>query len=100
LIIAAGCAYPREVEEVLHDHPAGAQVAVIGVPHKRARRGGRAAVPLKPGVTATPAELRAFAREQMALYKDQRRVWLVPGLPSGPTGKILRREGQLPEDLR
>ena len=47
---------------------------------------------LKPGVTATSAELRAFAREQMAPYKYPRRVWLVPGLASGPTGKILRRE--------
>jgi long-chain acyl-CoA synthetase len=90
----------REVGEVLYAHPAGAEVAVIGVPHNGARRGGRAAVPLKPGMTTTPAEWRAFAREQMAPYKDPRRVWLVPGLPSGPTGKILRREGQLPEDLR
>ena len=55
---------------------------------------------LKPGVTATPAELRAFVREQMAPYKYPWRVWLVPGLPTGPTGKILRREGQPPEDLR
>ncbi len=55
---------------------------------------------LKPGVTAMPAELGAFAREQMAPYKYPRRVWLVPGLPSGPTGRILRREGQPSEDLR
>jgi acyl-coenzyme A synthetase/AMP-(fatty) acid ligase len=54
----------------------------------------------KQGVTATPAELRAFVREQMAPYKYPRRVWLVPGLPGGPTGKFLRREGQPPEDLR
>ena len=55
---------------------------------------------LKPGVTGTPAELRALAREQMAPYKYPWRVWLVPGLPTGPTGRILRREGQPPEDLR
>jgi len=54
---------------------------------------------LKPGVTATSAELRAFAREQMAPYKYPRPVWLVPGLPS-PASKVLRREGQPPEDLR
>lgn len=55
---------------------------------------------LKPGVTVTSAGLRAFAREQMAPYKYLRPVWLVPGLPSGPASKILRREGQPPEDLR
>ena len=55
---------------------------------------------LKPGVTATPAELRAFSREQMAPYKYPSRVWLGPGLPTVPTGKVLRREGQPPEDLR
>ena len=54
----------------------------------------------KQGVTATPAELRAFVREQMAPYKYPRRVWLAPGLPGGPTGKFLRREGQPPGDLR
>ena len=57
-------------------------------------------MPLKPGVTATPAELRTFAREQMAPQEYPRRVRLVPGLPSRPTARILRREGQLPEDLR
>ena len=92
--------YPREVEEVLYEHPAGAQVAVIGVPHNELGEEVGAAVALKPGVTATPAELRASARERMAPYKYPRRVWLVPGLPRGPTGKILRREGQPPEDLR
>ena len=51
-------------------------------------------------MTATPAELRAFVREQMAPYKYPRRVWRLPGLPGGPTGKFLRREGQPPEDLR
>ena len=57
-------------------------------------------MPLKPGVTAAPAGPRAFATEQMAPCKHPRRVRLVPCLPSGPTGKILRREGQLPEDFR
>lgn len=62
---------------------------------------------LKPGVTATPADLRALAREQMAPYEYPWRVRLVPGLPTGPTGKVLRREGKVlrregqpPEDLR
>jgi acyl-CoA synthetase (AMP-forming)/AMP-acid ligase II len=57
--------YPREVEEVLYEHPAVAEVAVIGIPHAQLGEVG-AAVTLKPGSTATPAELRAFAREQMS----------------------------------
>ena len=73
---------------------------MIGVPHNEPGEEIGAAVALKQGVTATPAELRAFAREQMAPCKYPRRVLLVPGLPRGPTGKILRREGQPPEDLR
>jgi hypothetical protein len=57
-------------------------------------------VPFKPGVTATPAGPRPFATEQMAPCEYPPRGRLVPCLPSGPTGKILRREGQLPEDFR
>ncbi len=92
--------YPREVEEVLYEHPAVAEVAVIGILHDELGEEVGAAVTLKRGAVATPADLRAFAREQMAPYKYLRFVWLVPGLPKGPTGKILRREVQPPEDLR
>ena len=91
--------YPREVEEVLYEHPAVAEAAVIGVPHDALGEEVGAAVALKPGATATPADLRAFAREQMAPYKYPRYVWLVPGLPKGPTGKILRREVHPPEEF-
>jgi long-chain acyl-CoA synthetase len=55
-------------------------------------------VALKPGASATPDELRAFARDKVAAYKYPRRVWLVDELPKGPTGKILRREVEAPED--
>jgi long-chain acyl-CoA synthetase len=100
----AGYAYPRDVErdveEVLYEQPAVVQVGVIGGPHNKPGEEVGAAVALKPGVTATPAELPAFAREQTAPYKYAQRAWLVPGLPRRPTGKILRREGQPPEDLR
>ena len=89
--------YPREVEEVLHEHPAVAEAAVVGLPHPLLGEEVGAAVALKPGASATPGELRAFARDRMAPYKYPRRVWLVPGLPKGPTGKILRREVHPPE---
>ena len=99
LIIRGGYnVYPREIEEVLHEHPAVAEVAVIGMPHPELGEEVGAAVALKPGETATPEELRAFARDKVAAYKYPRRIWLVDALPKGPTGKILRREVQPPED--
>jgi long-chain acyl-CoA synthetase len=100
LIIRGGYnVYPREIEEVLYEHPAVAEVAVIGIPHPELGEDVGAAVKLKPGATATPADLRAFARERVAAYKYPRHVWIVDDLPKGPTGKILRREVQPPQDL-
>ena len=100
LIIRGGYnVYPREIEEALHEHQAVAEVAVIGIPHVDLGEEVGAAVQLKPGATATPAELRAFARERVAAYKYPRHVWLVRELPKGPTGKILHREVQPPQDL-
>ena len=99
LIIRGGYnVYPREIEEVLHEHPAVAEVAVIGLPHAELGEEVGAAVALKPGATATPEELRAFVRDRVAAYKYPRRVWLVDALPKGPTGKILRREVQPPPE--
>jgi long-chain acyl-CoA synthetase len=99
LIIRGGYnVYPREIEEVLHEHPAVAEVAVVGLPHPDLGEEIGAAVTLKPGSTATPAELIAFARDRVAAYKYPRRLWLVDELPKGPTGKILRREVHPPED--
>jgi long-chain acyl-CoA synthetase len=90
--------YPREIEEALHEHPAVAEVAVIGMPHPELGEEVGAAVALKPGTTATAAELQQFVKDRVAAYKYPRRVWLVPSLPKGPTGKILRREVRPPED--
>ncbi len=91
--------YPREIEEVLHEHPAVAEAAVIGIPHAELGEEVGAAVALKPGSAVTAQELRAFARERVAAYKYPRHVWLVAELPKGPTGKILRREVRPPESL-
>jgi long-chain acyl-CoA synthetase len=99
LIIRGGYnVYPREIEEVMHEHPAVAEVAVIGLPHPDLGEEVGAAVALKPGASATPDELRAFVKDKVAAYKYPRQVWLVDALPKGPTGKILRREVHPPEE--
>ncbi|AEA23824.1 long-chain fatty acid--CoA ligase [Pseudonocardia benzenivorans] len=98
LIIRGGYnVYPREVEEALYEHPAVAEAAVIGIPHPEWGEEVGAAVALKPGEKADPEELRDFVKERVAAYKYPRQVWLVPELPKGPTGKILRREVRAPE---
>jgi long-chain acyl-CoA synthetase len=71
---------------------------VIGIPHDSLGEEVGAAVTLKPDASATPEELRAFARDKIAAYKYPRQVWLVGELPKGPTGKILRREVKPPAD--
>jgi long-chain acyl-CoA synthetase len=89
--------YPREIEEVLHEHPAVAEAAVVGIPHPELGEDVGAAVALKPGATADEAELRQFVKDRVAAYKYPRHVWLVDELPKGPTGKIMRREVRPPE---
>jgi long-chain acyl-CoA synthetase len=98
LIIRGGYnVYPREVEEVLYEHPAVAEAAVVAVPHADLGEEVGAAVALKAGAEATPEELQAYVKERVAAYKYPRHVWLVSELPKGPTGKILKREIGVPE---
>jgi long-chain acyl-CoA synthetase len=93
LIIRGGYnVYPRELEEVLYEHPAVREAAVIGIPHPELGEEIAAAIALKPGAEATPEQLRAFVKGQVAAYKYPRLVWMVDELPKGPTGKILKRE--------
>ncbi|MEU8976528.1 long-chain fatty acid--CoA ligase [Streptomyces monashensis] len=93
LIIRGGYnVYPREIEEVLHEHPAVALAAVLGVPDERLGEEVAAAVVLRPGFQADTEELRQFVRDRVAAYKYPRRVWLADALPMGPSGKILKRE--------
>jgi long-chain acyl-CoA synthetase len=100
LIIRGGYnVYPREIEEVLYEHPAVIETAVIGLPHPTHGEEVGAAVVLKPGAEATPAELQAFCKERVAAYKYPRHVWLESALPKTATGKLLRREVQPPEGL-
>ena len=88
--------YPREVEEVIYQHPDVLEVAVVSVPDALLGEDVGAAVALRPGSTATPADIVAFTKERIAAYKYPRHVWFVSELPKGPTGKILRREVHTP----
>jgi long-chain acyl-CoA synthetase len=88
--------YPREIEEVLYEHPDVREVAVVGVPHDELGEEVGAAVALKDGAGVTPEELRDYVKAQVAAYKYPRLVWLVDDLPKGPTGKILKREIERP----
>jgi long-chain acyl-CoA synthetase len=71
---------------------------VIGLPHAELGEEVGAAVVLKPGMSVTADELRAFVKAQVAAYKYPRRVWFVDALPKGPTGKILKREITVPDE--
>ncbi|HUR85268.1 MAG TPA: long-chain fatty acid--CoA ligase [Solirubrobacteraceae bacterium] len=98
LIIRGGYnVYPREVEEVLYEHPAVREAAVVGMPHAELGEEVGAAVALKDGCEVDADELKAYVKEQVAGYKYPRKVWLVDELPKGPTGKILKREISPPE---
>ncbi|RZU75974.1 long-chain acyl-CoA synthetase [Micromonospora kangleipakensis] len=91
--------YPREIEELLYEHPAVREVAVIGIPHPELGEEVCAAIALKDGATATPDELREHVKAQAAAYKYPRHVWIVDELPKTPTGKILKREVSTPADV-
>jgi long-chain acyl-CoA synthetase len=100
LVIRGGYnVYPREIEEVLYEHPDVREAAVIGVPHDELGEEVAAAVALKAGAATGPNELRDFVKDRVAAYKYPRRVWLVDELPKGPTGKILKREIRPPETV-
>jgi long-chain acyl-CoA synthetase len=93
LIIRGGYnVYPREIEEVLYEHPAVAEAAVIGLPHPALGEEVGAAVALKPGASVAAEELRDYVKGQVAAYKYPRHVWFVDALPKGATGKIQKRD--------
>jgi len=100
LIIRGGYnVYPREIEEVLYEHPAVAEAAVIGLPHSSLGEEVGAAVALKPGAATSAGELRDYVKSQVAAYKYPRHVWIMDALPKGPTGKIQKRDIVIPADL-
>ena len=92
--------YPREIEELLYEHPAVREAAVIGIPHpelgeevvRRGRAQGRRTPP-------PPTSCANTSKSQAAAYKYPRHVWIVDELPKTPTGKILKRGVQAPAEL-
>ncbi|HZE72863.1 MAG TPA: long-chain fatty acid--CoA ligase [Pyrinomonadaceae bacterium] len=84
--------YPREIDEVLYQHPSVIAAATIGVPDRLYGEEVAAFVVLKEAGKVTADELLAFCRERLADYKCPKTVRLVKEIPKGPTGKLLKRE--------
>jgi len=93
LIIVGGLnVYPREVEEVLLSHPAVSDAAVIGRPEERHGELPHAFVVLLPDQPATPEELIAYCRANLARFKVPRTIEIRDELPKSMIGKVLRKE--------
>ena len=95
MIIASGFkVWPREVEDVLYQHPAVREAGVVGVPDAYRGETVVAYVALKSGFEGkvTPEELIDFCKQRMANYKYPRHIEILEELPKTPTGKFLRRE--------
>jgi long-chain acyl-CoA synthetase len=84
--------WPREVEDVLYEHPAVREAAVIGVPDTYRGETVKAFVSLKAGQSTDESTLKAFCKERMAAYKYPRQIEIMDELPKTVTGKILRRQ--------
>jgi acyl-CoA synthetase (AMP-forming)/AMP-acid ligase II len=92
IVSGAENVYPREVENVLFEHPAVADAAVIGVPDARWGEVVKALVVLRPGKSASEDELIEFCRPRLAGFKRPRSVDFVETLPRNPSGKVLKKD--------
>jgi long-chain acyl-CoA synthetase len=92
LILVGGFnVYPRDVEDILFQHPKVELAAVIGAPDEKSGEAVKAFIQLKPGETATEEEIFEFSKEKMAGYKRPRQVEFRESLPVSNVGKVLRR---------
>ena len=93
MIISGGYnIYPNEVEQVIYQHPAVAEVAVVGVPDDQWGEAVKGVVCLKEGVRVTEQELIDFCKERLSSYKKPKSIDFVNILPKNAVGKVLRRE--------
>ena len=81
---------PLEIDVVLLDHPAIAEACTFSIPHDKLGEEVGAVVVLRPGMTATEAEIRGFAAERLAAFKVPRKLVILPEIPKGATGKVQR----------
>jgi fatty-acyl-CoA synthase len=84
--------YPAEVENVIYQHPAVAEAAVIGVPHPKWQEVGRAVIVVKEGQALTKTEIIEFCQGKLAKFKIPKSVVFVDSLPRTAAGKVLKRE--------
>jgi len=84
--------YPREIDEVLYQHPKVSEAATVGVPDELYGEAVKSFVVLREGESATEEEIIGFCREQLADFKCPKTVQFVTDIPKGPTGKVLKRE--------
>jgi len=93
MLICSGMnVYPREVEEVLYQHPKVAEAAVVGMPDELRGEVPVAFVAPVPGETVTEKELITFCRARLARFKVPRKIELREQLPKTATGKILKQD--------
>jgi len=81
---------PREVDEIMMDHPAVAQVVCFGMPHPKLGEEVAAVVVLKEGATATDREIQEFVAKRAADYKVPKKILFMDEIPKGATGKLQR----------
>lgn len=84
--------YPREVEELIFNHPAVLEAVVIGVPHEKWGESVKAVVVLKEGMHAEESEIIDYCKGKIADYKIPKSVDFVESLPKGASEKILRKD--------
>ena len=93
MIIAGGYnIYPRDIDEVLFEHPKVLEACAVGVPHKYRGETVKAFVVVKPGETVTEEELDRYCRQNLAAYKVPKMYEFIESLPKSSVGKVLRRE--------
>jgi acyl-CoA synthetase (AMP-forming)/AMP-acid ligase II len=84
--------YPREIEEVLYQHPSVQEAAVFGIPDDYWVEKVHAAIVLKKGTTATAKDITEFCKSRLARFKAPKSVEFLPELPKSPAGKVLKRK--------
>ncbi len=92
IIVAGENVYPREIEEVLYQHPAVAENAVIGVPDHLRGEVPRAYIKVKEEMETNRKEILAFCRERLATYKLPKTIRFIDEFPKNATGKILKKD--------